>query len=1128
MPNPILKSLTQAADAEEARALRAQADAPVSVSPLLRQSAEDSGVRTSTTELPPDPGFEDEGASVLFRSERGQGFRREGARVLASRRDIEGRPAIQIGLARAEGFGADRRSYGRGLGVPAYLEGLNQAAREGVDFASDGTLSIHSTRVWEGLERRGVPVERNREAMRTPDGAWVAPEGSWVFRIRKEHVAPALAMIGAGGAAALGLAPDEAEASPIGARVNRMMPALREWASTLRPVTQRETGSRVYSFDVGGRPAQVLLDFDSRGSATVNWGWTDQSGIFAYRDDLSPREIVETWGKVWAIVERDSQIRGRREYQFTGLEERQARTQAGILEEVTPPQGYRVFKLQSESMGEPVFVIRRNNEAPPKAREFALPEDDTHVTRIEKKPEGGMVAPTATALALFAGGALGLGGDPASAAEITSDPEEIARAAREGRRVELLPDGGARISDAAPVPPPAPPPARRARESWEEISAFQGVTFAPRARPRYDNIVAEQWEASLDQFTLVYADNARQRAWAHGFDEQDRAIRALTGETPPDPYPPMSPIAGRVGSQLIGAMIDLSYSLPGNRGRADKPLAPEADVAARTEARRAWLAERGLLERFPIDGALEIGLARISDTERRMIEVASVPSTGSGQAAIRLGATVGAGFAGQFQDPFQAGTLAIPVGGGTTRLLSAARAAAETAAIAAGTEFTLQQDAQALREEAGLERENIAHLVALAAGIGGVLGGGLGAAAFRPRGGAPAGAPAPDPVQAVDDAITGLRGLKDRGLLNPEGERALDALEAHQAAMTTAPEGQTRAHLDALRAAQQAAEAEPVSPSPTRSRLSDDDFDDPFGEGAKAQAEELARELETRADLEAEAVTARAAAPPPEPAPEAPARVRLPSGEERAVADLFLPDGSFDSAAALSRSALKALDALERDVMTLKGREALRAPERLSDWVVRQGGVQDLGGDIAHAAGEAASEVRRPRVQGKFAKAGRVVENESGVPIDDLALRAWEDGWFPHLDSRPHLNELIEALADDLNDTTPYYRVEDAEDVARMGRLADLDRELDERGVDLRADRRTLRAQLAEAFDLIPEGFVPPSRAGDDLGDFADMVPVEVADASGRVRYDLAPADDAFARAERDQFMVERFKDCVT
>jgi hypothetical protein len=78
------------------------------------------------------------------------------------------------------------------------------------------------------------------------------------------------------------------------------------------------------------------------------------------------------------------------------------------------------------------------------------------------------------------------------------------------------------------------------------------------------------------------------------------------------------------------------------------------------------------------------------------------------------------------------------------------------------------------------------------------------------------------------------------------------------------------------------------------------------------------------------------------------------------------------------------------------------APERLSEFVRRYGGLKDKGGDVKSFTG---------------GQSGKLVRGDKGKSEDDVALAAWEHGFFPRgpsVGNRPTIQEFHELLERDL------------------------------------------------------------------------------------------------------------------
>ncbi|MTH65078.1 hypothetical protein [Paracoccus shanxieyensis] len=131
--------------------------------------------------------------------------------------------------------------------------------------------------------------------------------------------------------------------------------------------------------------------------------------------------------------------------------------------------------------------------------------------------------------------------------------------------------------------------------------------------------------------------------------------------------------------------------------------------------------------------------------------------------------------------------------------------------------------------------------------------------------------------------------------------------------------------------------------------------------------------------------------------------------------------------------------------------------ETLTEFVVRAGGVQDVGGDVAAIEGprglvtETAQEVRAREAQGTMP--GMMPAQGKGLPLDELGRMAVEAGYFPELMGEVQgLNDgvaadlgaaLLEALRDEASGNARYLEGEGPD----PGRAA-LNDALQERGID--------------------------------------------------------------------------------
>ena len=116
-----------------------------------------------------------------------------------------------------------------------------------------------------------------------------------------------------------------------------------------------------------------------------------------------------------------------------------------------------------------------------------------------------------------------------------------------------------------------------------------------------------------------------------------------------------------------------------------------------------------------------------------------------------------------------------------------------------------------------------------------------------------------------------------------------------------------------------------------------------------------------------------------------------------------------------------------------------RQPLRLVAWLKQQGGVRDEGGDV------------RAIIGGARGRIGLV--NRNGLPLDEAALRAWEEGYLPEYAERPDIQSLLDAIEEDLKQRPRYSehdRAAAAEYERALAQNEEIDRLAQERGVDPR------------------------------------------------------------------------------
>jgi hypothetical protein len=247
---------------------------------------------------------------------------------------------------------------------------------------------------------------------------------------------------------------------------------------------------------------------------------------------------------------------------------------------------------------------------------------------------------------------------------------------------------------------------------------------------------------------------------------------------------------------------------------------------------------------------------------------------------------------------------------------------------------------------------------------------------------------------------------------------------------------------------------------------------DPFGPEAKAQAEAMAREAETRlAEIEA-----------------------------------------FDAK----------VQSVWQNVEYLKSYEGFPRPQRLIDWLINNGGIWDYTGDVRGIIGGVKG--RPGLVRG--AKGDKPGGGQGGLPgvgggsrkprgamtLDDAALKAWEDGFIVS-ETRPTTNDLLDAIAEDASGT-PRVRQQDVEILDEMNAIKDMENELDRLGVLKAGSEDEVRALLA-------------AREGDIRGTLEGRQAAEGSAAEGAADGKLrAPDEQAKLDADRAKELGETVDLC--
>lgn len=243
--------------------------------------------------------------------------------------------------------------------------------------------------------------------------------------------------------------------------------------------------------------------------------------------------------------------------------------------------------------------------------------------------------------------------------------------------------------------------------------------------------------------------------------------------------------------------------------------------------------------------------------------------------------------------------------------------------------------------------------------------------------------------------------------------------------------------------------------------------------------------------------------------------------------------GSVEEAAAIDKGRFAPATAPnERDELT---RQTLRAwngaevpkvgPVDLVGWLRMNGGLRDQGGELSHMGLTNKARSGMDFV-GQEARLGPLVNNESGMTLDDAAMRAWEAGYFPDHMERPDVNTFLDAMRGTQEGWKRHFLPEDFAEIDRFNAA--------------RGERQDLAAMRSEGGQVWrdksvpadePQPFAPPEAyeewpAGGP--DYAGNINLEKLDTPQDIRRALSQVNnrvggfDAATRGRITQAETER------
>lgn len=151
--------------------------------------------------------------------------------------------------------------------------------------------------------------------------------------------------------------------------------------------------------------------------------------------------------------------------------------------------------------------------------------------------------------------------------------------------------------------------------------------------------------------------------------------------------------------------------------------------------------------------------------------------------------------------------------------------------------------------------------------------------------------------------------------------------------------------------------------------------------------------------------------------------------------------------------------------------------DSLLAFIVKRGGLKDVGGDLK------AMDAGKLRIG--------LINNKSGNSLDDIALAAWENGYFPNTQERPTINDLLEAISEELFGR-PKYQYQDGNNESLIDYVDDLAEQMQILGVDYEnmtaAEAEQAYNAAADEYNKRRKEFEIPESEDGEL--FDDVLPL--------------------------------------
>lgn len=303
-----------------------------------------------------------------------------------------------------------------------------------------------------------------------------------------------------------------------------------------------------------------------------------------------------------------------------------------------------------------------------------------------------------------------------------------------------------------------------------------------------------------------------------------------------------------------------------------------------------------------------------------------------------------------------------------------------------------------------------------------------------------------DIVVDTAGALTDLSGTDIWEALKPNARLSVDGMSIAEAQDFEAGRADELAKMDAEMSAQMEADRKAMEP---RQRVFEDVRDQLMRSGmtpdvAATNAELLASRYATRAE-----------------------RLGTDIESEYAKSGLqvrqVLPEGL---------APIVAADQLDMAIAAMKKGKDQRSDSQkfgpsLAEFIAKRGGIEDRGGDLAsrganewHKGKPGRRKLIRPHDDtGTFA--GMKADN-ANTP-DALAMAAWEAGYFPNQPERPTVNDLLDALDQELSGRPVYAADNTTQNDELLSAASELERLLEQRGLDpAKATPKQIRDVVSE------------------------------------------------------------------